>query len=293
MTIFDRYIAVDWSAANRPRIGVDSIWVAERGPEGARLSLNPPTREQAVALIVERVRAARDAGERVMVGFDFVFGYPRGAARAIAGKMGWRSIWEAISAAIEDGPDNSSNRFEVAARFNREIEMEHFWGHPQHHAYVGLAPTRPLHGYPHIAEHRLAETHARGPQPAWKLTGAGAVGSQTLLGIARLQQIRGAFPEARVWPFETAFESSLGPLALVEIYPSMFPLAGRVTPKDREQVEVSVATFAELDGAGLLGEFLSAPGVMLPAQKRDVLEEEGWIAGVGHEHLLRIVSPKQ
>ncbi len=35
--------------------------------------------------------AARAAsGKRVMVGFDFVFGYPRGAARAIAGKPSWR-----------------------------------------------------------------------------------------------------------------------------------------------------------------------------------------------------------
>lgn len=290
VTLFDRYIAVDWSAANRPRIGADSIWIAELGPEGARLSLNPPTRREATELIIERIKAARGAGERVMVGFDFVFGYPRGAARAITGKAGWRSIWEAIGSQIEDGPDNRSNRFELAARFNRAIEVEYFWGHPQHHAYVGLAPRRPLHGYPHIAEHRLAEKYVRGPQPAWKLTGAGAVGSQSLLGIARLGQIRRAVPEARIWPFETAFESELGTVALVEIYPSMFPLPGRLEPRDREQVEVSVARFAELDAAGLLGEFLSAPGILLPSQKRDVLEEEGWIAGVGHEHLLRIAG---
>jgi precorrin-8X/cobalt-precorrin-8 methylmutase len=90
-----------------------------------------------------------------------------------------------------------------------------------------------------------------------------------------------------VWPFETSFESDLGPLALVEIYPSMFPITGKIDPKDREQVEVSVARFAELDAAGLLGEFLSAPGILLDTQRRDALEEEGWIAGVGHEHLLR------
>ena len=81
-----------------------------------------------------------------------------------------------------------------------------------------------------------------------------------------------------------------GPLALVEIYPSMFPMPGKTEPKDREQVELSVDRFAELDAADLLGEFLSAPGILLPDQKRDLLEEEGWIAGVGHEHLLRIAS---
>ena len=85
MTLFDRYIAVDWSAANERRTGKDSIWVAERGPEGARLSLNPSTRAEATSLVIERLKAARAAGERVMVGFDFVFGYPRGASAAIAG----------------------------------------------------------------------------------------------------------------------------------------------------------------------------------------------------------------
>ena len=289
MTLFDRYIAVDWSAANTPRIGADSIWIAERGPEGTLASLNPSTRAMATETLIERIRSARAAGERILLGFDFVFGYPRGAARAIAGRNDWLSLWTAIAAAVEDGADNRSNRFEVAAAFNRTIELDHFWGHPQHHVYAGLAPTRPLHGYIHIAEHRLAEKQVKGPQPAWKLTGAGSVGSQSILGIARLQQIRAAIAEAAVWPFETDFERQLKPVTLVEIYPSMFPLTGAVTPRDREQVEISVARFAELDAAGLLGEFLSAPGTIRTDQRRDLIAEEGWIAGVGHEHLLRIV----
>jgi precorrin-8X/cobalt-precorrin-8 methylmutase len=295
VTLFDRYIAVDWSAANERRAGKDSIWIAERGPEGCRSSLNPPTRAEATALLIERIGVARAAGERVMVGFDFVFGYPRGAARAIAGKPGWRAMWDAIVAEIVDDAENHSNRFEVAARFNRVLELEHFWGHPPHHRYADLQPTRPLHDYLHIAEHRLAEAYARRPQPVWKLSGAGSVGSQSLVGIPRLRQLQSEFPEAKIWPFETAFESDLGPLALVEIYPSMFPLSGKLEPKDREQVEVSVTRFAGLDAAGLLAEFLSAPGTLLDNQKRDVLEEEGWIAGVGHEHLLHgvheVVTP--
>jgi precorrin-8X/cobalt-precorrin-8 methylmutase len=290
VTLFDRYIAVDWSAANSPQIGVDSIWIAELGSDGPRPSVNPPTRAQATTLLIERIRAARAAGERVMVGLDFVFGYPRGAAAAITGKPGWRAMWQAIAAGVEDGPDNRSNRFALAARFNRALELEHFWGHPHQHVYAGLTPTKPLHGYLHIPEHRLAERYVKGPQPSWKLTGAGSVGSQTLLGIARLQQIRQAVPEAAVWPFETAFEHSLAPVTLVEIYPTMFPLTGSATPKDREQVEISVARFAELDAAGRLGEFLSAPRKLSESEKRAVLEEEGWIAGAGHEHLLRSLS---
>ena len=70
----------------------------------------------------------------------------------------------------------------------------------------------------------------------------------------------------------------------------MFDMPNLVTPKDREQVEVSVASFAALDDAGLLGEFLSAPPLLPAHQLTDVLEEEGWIAGAGHEHLLRLIA---
>jgi precorrin-8X/cobalt-precorrin-8 methylmutase len=288
VTHFDRYIAVDWSAANERRTGKDSIWIAELGPDGVQPSVNPSTRAEATSLLIERIGAARAANERVMVGFDFVFGYPRGAARAIAGKPGWRAMWDAIGEAVKDSADNKSNRFDVAAQFNRVLELEHFWGHPPHHRYADLTPTRPQHDYLHISEHRLAEKYARGPQPVWKLAGIGSVGSQSLLGIPRLLKLKAEFPEAAVWPFETAFEQHLAPVTLVEIYPSMFPVSGDIEPKDREQVEVSVARFAELDRAGFLGDFLSAPGILLANQRREVLEEEGWIAGVGHEHLLRI-----
>src|SRR5690606_34534348 len=70
--------------------------------------------------------------------------------------------------------------------------------------------------------------------------------------------------------------------------PSMFALTGAITPRDREQVEVSARRFADLDASGLLGEFLSAPGTLREDQRRDLVAEEGWIAGAGHEHLLRV-----
>ena len=287
MTLFDRYIAVDWSAANTPRTDKDSIWIAERDPSGALNSLNPSTRADAMGIVTERLRAARAAGERVFIGFDFAFGYPRGAARAIAGKARWDVLWNAIATAVDDRPDNRSNRFEVASNFNRILDQQHFWGHPPHHVYADLQPTRPDHGYLYIGEHRLAEAQAKGPQSVWKLSGAGSVGSQSLLGIPRLQLLSREFPDAAIWPFETEFEHHIAPITIAEIYPSLFPTSGDVLPRDREQVETCVRRFAELDAANLFAEFLSAPLSLTPAQRQIVLEEEGWIAGVGHELLLR------
>ena len=40
-----------------------------------------------------------------------------------------------------------------------------------------------------------------------------------------------------------------------------------------------------LDAAGLLKTFLSAPADLSPADCAIAIAEEGWIAGVGHEHL--------
>ena len=279
MTLFDRYIAVDWSGANTPRTGKDSIWIGESG----RPSINPPTRAAAMAVVAERLRE----GGRIFLGFDFVFGYPRGAAQALAGKPGWRSVWNAIANAIVDSDDNSSNRFAVAETFNRILGEPHFWGHPHQHRYDHLRPKKPLHGYPAIPERRAAEALATGAQPVWKLTGVGSVGSQSLLGIARLAQLKRAFPEIGIWPFETDFERALKAVTIVEIYPSLFPRPGELIPPDREQVETCVRRFAELDAVGRLGSVLGAPA---DVEREPLLAEEGWIAGVGHEHLLHTLE---
>ena len=91
MALFDRYIAVDWSAANTPRTGTDSIWIAD----SAAASINPSTRHEAMAVVTDRLLAARAAGERVMLGFDFVlsFGAPIVAAFTIASGALYMREW--------------------------------------------------------------------------------------------------------------------------------------------------------------------------------------------------------
>jgi len=319
MPLFDRYIAVDWSAANAPRLGRDSIWIGELGPEGRTASENAPTRHAAMASIGRRLESALGRGERTMIGFDFVFGYPKGAAAAIAGASGWDALWRFFGAAVSDEADNRSNRFALAERINATLEDgPHFWGHPHQHRYEGLGPRRPATAYARLPERRMAERFVRSAQPVWKLVGAGSVGSQTMLGIARLQALRTDPRFAgriAVWPFETGFAEDLGrPVTMVEIYPSLFPVTeADGLPRDRAQVEMCTSRYAALDRDGLLGVFLSLPEdgaggrplhqlrrspspvngggseapVVLGAEDRAViLGEEGWIAGAGHEAML-------
>lgn len=290
MPLFDRYIAVDWSAANAPRRGRDSIWIADSLAE----SLNPSTRHAAMAVLVERLLDARAAGQRVMLGFDFVFGYPEGAAAAIAGTPSWQALWAHLAGAVVDHPDNSSNRFEVAAAINARLAAPHYWGHPHQHAYHHLAPRRPA-AYAAIPERRRVEILARTAQPVWKLTGAGAVGSQSMLGIARLEALRHhpmLGSDIAVWPFETAFDEALDrPVTIVEIYPSLFPLDDpSVTPKDRAQVETCVRRFSALDADGELVDYLAAPAGLSHAERDVLTREEGWIAGIAQDARARAAA---
>ena len=317
MPLFDRYIAVDWSAANTPRRGRDSIWIGDSVAE----SVNPPTRHDAMAILTDRLLAARAANQRVMLGFDFVFGYPEGAAHAIvdafpdlattttptaplAGEAAqlvatrpsearrgvWSDLWSTLHHLVTDNPDNSSNRFHVAAAINARLASPHYWGHPHQHRYDNLNPRRPA-TYATVPERRRAEILARTAQPVWKLTGAGAVGSQSMLGIARLETLRHhpvLGPDIAIWPFETAFADALNKaVTVVEIYPSLFPLDDpSIAPKDRGHVETSVRRFAALDAAGELSGFLSAPAQVSPAEREILIREEGWIAGIGHASLV-------
>ena len=57
-------------------------------------------------------------------------------------------------------------------------------------------------------------------------------------------------------------------------------------PRDRAQVEVTTSRFAELDRADLLGTFLSPPATLSADERANLLAEEGWIAGAGHDALL-------
>ncbi len=286
MPLFDRYIAVDWSASNRARTGKDSIWIAEVTAGGLLPSRNPRTRAAAMADLETTLAAARARGERVMAGFDFPFGYPAGASLRLAGAADWAGLWTLLAAEIVDGDDNQSNRFLVAAAFNRRLGPDgpRFWGCPKSAAGDALNPRKYEARFGEIAEFRLVERVARGAKSTWQLFYNGAVGSQCLLGLARLQRLRARFgSEIAIWPFETDFERRLeAPIVLAEIYPSLDGHDPAITPKDRAQVEAQVRRFSRLDQAGQLGCVLSLPEPF--AAQRDVLlREEGWIVGAGHE----------
>ncbi|MEQ8602837.1 MAG: hypothetical protein RIB45_05925 [Marivibrio sp.] len=293
--LFTRYLAVDWSAAATPKRGADSIWIAEvaRDADGRvrRIVLeNPPTRDAATARLIEIARARLAGGQRVLIGFDFPFGYPRGTAAALglAGGLEWRKLWARIDAALQDGPDNANNRFDVAAGLNADLTGEAFpfWGCPEARASTRLKVRgRRARGPDDLPERRMVEGRVRRTQPVWKLAGVGAVGGQALTGIPRVWAIRTdaalAF-RAQIWPFETGLTHRPdGDLILAELYPSLVePEAIAGKPKDAGQVSAVAKALARLDAAGDLGRLFAGDPTLSPEERADVEREEAWILGV-------------
>ena len=223
MTLFDGYVAVDWSASAEPVCGENSIWIAVCDSHGPPNLENSCTRREAVIHIETLLSTATKEDRRLLCGFDFSFGYPEGTARMLTGRDGWEAVWARIAEVIEDGPDNMNNRFEAAAELNECFEGDGpFWGMPTGWSIEGLLGTSPKHGWGVNLPPRLryAECVVPSAQEVWKLFYPGNVGGQALTGIATLEGLRHRNDvDVQIWPFETLGEG--GSHVLAEIYPSL------------------------------------------------------------------------
>ena len=307
-TLFDVYIAVDWSARGKPsprKPSKDSVWVGEAASSAGSGTDAPQeryfrTRQACAAYLRERLLLHTAARRRVLLGFDFAYGYPAGYAEAL-GLPGpaapWRRTWDELARLIVD-QDNVSNRFEVAAVLNARCGGEMpgpLWGCPLPHERPSLKTTSPAYPYPVHEEQtlprlRLTDAKQRGVQPVWKLYGNGSVGSQILVGIPVAADLRDDDRLAsfsRVWPFETGFTPAPtpaeGPFVLhVEIWPGITSaLDPDLAVRDQAQVRAIVGLFARLDEEGKLGELFDQPGGLSDADEAKVVAEEGWILGTG------------
>jgi precorrin-8X/cobalt-precorrin-8 methylmutase len=295
--LFDRYVVVDWSANSVPKTGTDSIWSCVFDPSsGRRDTLNHRTRHRAHEYLAAELIA--DAG-RVLIGFDFPYGYPSGFASAarLDGQRPWAAAWEHLARCVRDAPDNATNRFEVAAALNESISdgCGPFWGTTaDRHVTPHLSRTK-APGFPHagLAEFRANELAIRAtgryPASVWQLSGAGSVGSQAMTGIPVVRALRShaeLVHRSTVWPFETGLcvDPTGGrddAIVHAEIWPSAIPVdRSRHPVKDAAQVIGLCEHLARLDADGeLAAQF--APQLD-DETARAVVEEEGWILGAAH-----------
>jgi hypothetical protein len=304
---------IDWSSRNGRAPAApakDSIWIGELTKSESAHETYCRTRAEATEHVRERLRAHVEAARRVLVGFDFPYGYPGGFARSLGlnSSAPWRAIWDLLDQEISDDNANVSNRFVVASALNQRIGggPGPFWGCPKNAVTEQLSMKK--HGlftFPYTASaaslERLRRTEkaiglVKGigqVQETWKLAGAGSVGSQALVGIPRVRQLR-FDPDlekvSSVWPFQTDFTSTpvpeKGPWVLhAEIWPGIVPSAEVVAEKeltnaihDQAQVRLMCRWAEYHDEQGTLGAWFDATA--LPdAERRAAVQEEGWILG--------------
>ena len=304
MHLFHTHIVVDWSARSKPspeRKSRDSIWWAV-ARVGGGIEVDEPayirTRHEALDSLADLLADELDAGRRVLVGFDFPFGYPAGVAERLTGKASAMALWDWIATQIKDAPDNANNRYDVAAAINATYPgVGPFWGRPATWDY----PTIPVRASErteqkaHPPERRLCDIRATGAKTVWQLAYSGSVGSQMLLGLPALKRLvedPRIAGRAAIWPFQTGLQTPDAPAVIAEVYPSLLRAEvrtrrGKDEILDSAQVRVNAEAFARLDAQGGLAPlFACAPG--LTAEERRLIEtEEAWILGLGHEDALK------
>jgi hypothetical protein len=313
MPQFDAYIMTDWSGGSRRRKnGQDAIWIAHGDIEDdSPQTQSPSSRTQAVELIRSLLHEWVNNRSRVLVCFDFAYGYPVDFAAALESATGksdlpWRLVWQYLSETVEDDigtlpdrqPSNRSNRFETANLINSALSTSRetagpFWCSAAEAAYLHIPQRQPeqpfvsAQGYL-IKPLRLTDKRAKSGTP-FRLFGTASVGGQSITGIPRLYQLRNEpklAPRSTVWPFETgwAIKASWLPNHISIVHAEIYPSVREPKPdpiKDRGQVHAAWEWARDLDRQDQLWYEFARPAYIEPGSKEDIAAQltEGWILG--------------
>ncbi len=280
MTAFDTIAIVDWSAGKRApaRPSKDAIWIgvvregAEQEPVYCR------SRIEAEGWLSGFLDAEAQAGRRVLIGFDFPFGYPSGFVRHVTGTDDPLAFWDWLEARITDSEAGENNRFDVASEINRLFDGPGpFWGKPSEEGWPDVPYRKVGVSYDSFAERRACDLAAKASSSCFQLFFNPTVGSQALMGLPMLARLRRRAGVA-VWPFQDWAEAQT---VLVEIWPGLIDPAVKAVQSDgiRDAVQVRLLARAL---AGLSSERLTA----LLADVGPEAKEEAWILGAGHAETL-------
>jgi Protein of unknown function (DUF429) len=175
-------VAIDWSG--RSDDTGRTTWMAVVDDGVFRVLENGRSRPE----VREELIRLRRTSNRLVVGIDFAFGFPRWYAEANGWKCG-RDMWRA---AHRDGESWLTSG------------APPFWGR---------ATKRPQH--PGHALRRTEQEVGGSPRSIFQIGGAGAVGTASIRGMSVLHELADA--GFTVWPFEPA-----GDATIIEIYPRLF-----------------------------------------------------------------------
>lgn len=261
---YDTFVMVDWSGGNDrgPTPTKDAIWACIAGQKPMYFRNRQLVENWLYDLFTTEIAA----GRRVLAGFDFPFAYPTGFAKSVTGTTDPFALWAWFARQVTDTP-KSNNRFDIAGKLNSMSDgVGPFWANGLARDITNLprkGNDRTANPFP---ERRQVENAAKGSFTCWQMAGAGAVGSQVMMGLPVLHRLRARFADdVSVWPFETKDTS----ITVTEIWPTLFAgPAPNGMIKDAHQVRATADHFASLSAQDL--------AVLMNVQS----PEEGWILGV-------------
>ena len=273
MRRFDSICVVDWSAGNDtgPRPRPDAIWAAVVGNGEAEEPVYLRNRVEALDWLNALIERELQEGRRLLLGFDFPFGYPTGFAERIVGGPLPLKLWDHIAERLKDTP-KANSRFDLAGEINASFDgVGPFWFNGLRRDISDL-PRLGLDRRDHgMTERREIEKRLGGTFTVWQMGGAGAVGGQVMTGVVVLSKLRKRFGDAiSVWPFE----ADTAPVRFVEIWPTLINeavLEENDTIRDRAQVRCLARALSRV------------PAERLAEMMEVDAPEEGWILGAGFE----------
>jgi hypothetical protein len=284
---FDNFVAIDWSGAVRNYDGI-AVAICRPGRTAPKL-VQAPGHRWTRKTIADWLTSQLGKGSRLLIGFDFSFGFPfetdggylGGKAPAIDDIF---SLWTLIEARSAGDRDFGCTRFIADTDY-----AFLFW----------LQGTRPTHWIERKrrTEVACAELTKTRPDSLYKILHSKQVGKASITGIRVLHHIRTSTSgRVAIWPFEKVRTS-----AIVEIYPTMFrKMAAGAVAKIRSRQQLNAAlgrigsqpmrsinedfsdheTDALLSAAGLR-KIAGDPAVWNPLETTSPrVQREGWIFGV-------------
>jgi hypothetical protein len=284
---FDAFIAIDWSGAARAYNGIAAA-ICRKGRTPPEV-VPPPGRRWTRGEIAEWLKRRLEERKRLLIGFDFAFGFPYEDCGYLGGQADGVdnifALWELIEAKSGGDADFGCSRF-----LADPIYSPLFWtAGPKPQEWVERKRQ---------TEHACAELTKTRPDTLYKLLHSKQVGKASITGMRVLRYVRSCRKDCvAIWPFETLRTS-----AVVEIYPTMFrKRATGSVAKLRSMADLNLALdvlhsdpIPKIRGTRLSDHetdaLISAAGMRWIASKPEVwtspevrsarVRREGWIFGI-------------
>ncbi|MCI5100008.1 gephyrin-like molybdotransferase Glp [Phaeobacter italicus] len=284
MTVFDTVLIADWSAATRKPVkeSRDAIWLGVARAGLAVEQVYCRTRLEAEAWLETFFVSERSAGRKVLAGFDFPFGYPKGFARQLTGQDDPFAVWQWVSQRITDDENGQNNRFAVASEINRAFPgAGPLWGKPSEDSWPEIPYRKSGIIYDLMAERRKTDLVAKAASSCFQLFFNPTVGSQLLMGLPTLERLRKRH-QAAVWPFQDIDGAQL---VFAEVWPGLIEGAVKLALANGAAEEIRDKVQVRLLSQALSGLDERAFSTLFDAPSSEA-KEEAWILGAGCGQLL-------